>query len=299
MTARSPRRTAALGLASFVGLTLAGAAGIGIGWQVLGLPPQSRHGLIQPLPQLATGIVLVTLVIFASWLPLRRIEGRGLASIGLGRQGRTSSIGLGLLAGGLTPAVALGLLVWLGHGTVVVARPDLLAETIPMVVAVTLVSAWEEIALRGYFLQCLGRLTSPPTAAAISGLLFGLLHAGNPGANPLGLAITAVNGWLLGLLVIRSGSLWLASGYHAGWNLTAAIGFGTRDSGVLHRGAFATTTLTGPAWLAGGGYGFEASLLTGLIEILVLGGLLRYAGRSAFDSEAAVSFGRADSRPQA
>jgi len=37
--------------------------------------------------------------------------------------------------------------------------------------------------------------------------------------------------------------------------------------------------LAGPAWLTGGAYGFEASLLTGLVELLVLGAMLAMAGR--------------------
>jgi hypothetical protein len=97
---------------------------------------------------------------------------------------------------------------------------------------------------------------------------------GNPGANPAGLILTGLNGVLLAFLVIRTGSLWLACGYHAGWNVTASIFFGMRDSGLVHSGALAVTTLRGPEFLTGGDYGFEASWLTGGVEALVLAVLL-------------------------
>jgi membrane protease YdiL (CAAX protease family) len=131
-----------------------------------------------------------------------------------------------------------------------------------MMLAVLLLSTWEEIALRGYPLQLLSEAWGPAWAATATGLAFGLLHAGNPGANPLGLLLTATGGVLLAWLVIRTGSLWLACGYHGGWNLTAAVVLGLRDSGVQHGGSLLRTELSGPAWLTGGDW-LQASLLTG------------------------------------
>ena len=66
---------------------------------------------------------------------------------------------------------------------------------------------------------------------------------------------------------------------HAGWNLAASELLGMRDSGVTAPGSLFTTTLSGPKWLAGGAYGFESSVLTGLAETTLLGALIVYASR--------------------
>jgi membrane protease YdiL (CAAX protease family) len=264
-------------LAIAVGAGLSTAA-----WITLGLPPQMQRGVVQPVPQLASGALLVTLALLVTRWLLRRFEGRGLSTIGLARDRSAWGYPLGLLGGAVVPALVVAGLAAAGHARVdaaAVTPAGLLAATVPMMLAVLLLSAWEEIALRGYPLQLLSEAWGPGWAAAATGLAFGLLHAGNPGANPLGLVLTAAGGVLLAWLVIRTGSLWLACGYHGGWNLTAAVALGLRDSGVEHGGSLLRTGLAGPAWLTGGAYGFEASLLTGLVELLVLGAMLACAGR--------------------
>jgi len=130
----------------------------------------------------------------------------------------------------------------------------------------------------------------------------GLQHAANPGANLGGLVYTGVNGALLALLVLRTRSLWIAIGYHASWNLTASILLGLRDAGNVDAGALTRTRLQGPRLLTGGSYGFEASILAGVIELAVLLLLLwhtpsverRTIAREAYPSSAAPdSLGRA------
>jgi membrane protease YdiL (CAAX protease family) len=283
-----PRRFApAARLLAFAGILAVGGFLFGFGWRALGLPRQFHHGAVVPIPMLATALFLVALALVASWIPLRWMEHRPLRTIGIGlRASAARDVFLGLLGGGLTPAiVALGFLA-AGAATITRVAPDFVGTTLPMIAGMALISSWEEIALRGYFMQVVAAMGGPWVAASLSGLVFGLIHAGNPGANPMGLAITALNGVLLALLVVRTGSLWLVCGYHAGWNLSAAVGFGMVDSGMQATGAFATTTLRGSAFWTGGSYGFEASIVAFVVEALVLLVLLRVAPRVALDAEA-------------
>ncbi len=280
-----PRRMhAAFRLAAFLGLLIAGAAVIGFGWRALGLPRQMQGGVVQPWSLLATGALLVLLGVGVTWLSLRRMEGRGLRTVGLWfAPGNLRRAAIGCFFGGLTPALVASGLAIAGFATITPVSPDLLGITMPMIGAMILISSWEEILLRGYFVQVIGEMGGPWIAAGISGLLFGLMHAGNPGANPAGLIITAANGVLLAMLAVRTGSLWLACWYHAGWNLVAALGFGMRDSGMLSPGAFFSTELHGPTLLTGGSYGFEASLISYFVEAAILVLLLVYAPRWASD----------------
>ena len=284
----TPRRYAPIvRLVASAAILVTGVTACTFAWRALHLRRAFDHGAVAPLPMLVIALILVALGLVAAWVPMRWMEHRPFRTLGFALRPRAARDALlGLLGGGLTPAiVALGFLA-AGAATITPAAPDLLATTLPMIAAMTLISSWEEIALRGYFMQVVAAMGGPWVAASLSGLVFGLIHAGNPGANPMGLAITALNGVLLALLVVRTGSLWLACGYHAGWNLAASIGFGMVDSGMRATGAFATTTLRGSAFWTGGSYGFEASIVAFVVEAVVLLVLLRVAPRVTYDAEA-------------
>jgi membrane protease YdiL (CAAX protease family) len=147
---------------------------------------------------------------------------------------------------------------------------------LPGLLALLLLAAWEEFVLRGYLLRQLSIGLNPTAAIVITGVLFGLMHSGNPGANWQGLLYTAVGGMLMALLVIRSGSLWLVIGYHFGWNAAAYNLFGLELSGLEGDKSILASTLTGADWLTGGSYGFEASLPALVFEVLVLSVALRF-----------------------
>jgi membrane protease YdiL (CAAX protease family) len=270
-------------------LTLLAAVAGGL-FFLVHFPPQRSHGVLQPLPLLGTGVAAVAVVVGATLACLRVLERRTLATVGLaGGRARSTSIGTGLLLGAIVPLVVAGVLLLSGHATV--ERPhlsgaDLVWATLPMALATVLLSSWEEIAFRGYPLQMVSGIGGPWLATAVTGVLFGVAHSGNPGANLLGFANTALNGVLLGWIVVRSGSLWLTCGYHAGWNLAASVLLGMRDSGTISPGSPFSTTLTGPAWLSGGTYGFEASVLTGVIETILLLAVLANVSRLPSVTEA-------------
>lgn len=274
-------------LIGFLVLLIGGAIVIQVIWKLTGLPRGMKEEMENPIPLLAVGAVLVFLATSVTWLSLRLFEGRGLRTVGFGlAPGLLRRVTIGLFFGGLTPALVAWGLAAVGIATITRVTPDLLAVTLPMFIATALLSSWEELVLRGYFMQAIGAMGGPWVASIISGAIFGLVHAGNPGANPAGLIITAANGVLLALLAARTGSLWLACGYHAGWNLVAALGFGMRDSGMLSPGALFSTELKGPTLWTGGSYGFEASLLAYLVELVILVVLCIYAPRWAGDAEA-------------
>ena len=262
---------------------LVGAVALSAFWQLLRLPPQLQHGTIHAWPLLGAGALALGLVLSVTGLLVRRSEGRGLDTVGLPLAPRAlRTVALGLLIGAV-PAALVVLLSSASGGVEIEWQPwslrSLLTTTLPMAAALILLSSWEEVAFRGYPMQLVASASRPRVAAVISGLAFGLLHAGNPAANVAGLVYTAIGGALVATLVQRTGALWLACGYHAGWNVTAALVFGLRESGIVHAGALARTRLLGPDWLTGGGYGFEAAPWSLVVEIIVLALCLRFASR--------------------
>ena len=241
------------------------------GWRALDLPGQDEGGpwIFVVFAALIAGTTLGVILVL-----LRGFEKRGADAIGLPFQSAAwiqVAIGTGL--GAIPICLLVGASVVGGYGSVSVGNLSLAAiapALLPLLLAGFLLAAWEELFLRGYLLRQFSLGINPLAAAVITGILFGLMHAGNPGANWQGLLYTAIGGTLMGWLMVRSGSLWLLIGYHFGWNAAGYEVFGMVLSGFGADASLLVVTLAGSDWLTGGSYGFEASLPAVIAEVLVL-----------------------------
>ena len=112
--------------------------------------------------------------------------------------------------------------------------------------------------MRGYVLTALRKVLDWRWAVGLTSVVFGLVHASNPGASALPIAAVILAGVLLGTIVVVTGSLYAATAAHLAWNWIMA--------GVLHAPvsglAFATPDYrlvdAGPDWVTGGPWGPEA-----------------------------------------
>ncbi len=118
-------------------------------------------------------------------------------------------------------------------------------------------AAGEELFLRGYLLQQIGRALNPAAAVAATSIAFALLHASNPGVTWPAALNTALYGGVFGLAVLWRRSLWLSVGIHYSWNCAEAL-LGANVSGLTIRLTELNFEPTGAAWLTGGAYGPEA-----------------------------------------
>ncbi len=131
-------------------------------------------------------------------------------------------------------------------------------------------AANEELLFRGYPLQVLMVAIGPWWAMIFMSGLFGLGHALNPGATPLGTLNTFLAGILLCLAYVRTRSLWFPYGIHIGWNLAIGPIFGFPVSGITMQSVWLSTS-RGPEWLMGGAYGPEGGVLgTGVMLAAIL-----------------------------
>ena len=266
-------------IASLLLIYLLLAAFFNIVWRlVLHLPPQMHNGILNPGLMVLTGIILLGSILAASIWTLQLFDHRPLSTVGVPLSGpwlRQTLIGL--LVGSIPPALFFLAAYKLGNAQVSRVPLDLhhvLTQSLPALAATLMLAFHEELLYRGYLLQLISQKSGRMIAALITGVLFGLVHGGNSAANPQGLLFTAIGGVLLAWLVMRQGSLWMAGGYHAGWNATASLVLGLQVSGTIMPGAWISTTLTGPRWISGGSYGFESSIIAGLAEPIVLGALV-------------------------
>jgi len=119
----------------------------------------------------------------------------------------------------------------------------------------------EELLFRGIFFRWIEEFGGSWAALVVTSALFGLAHIFNPNATWFSsLAIAVEAGVLLGAAYMVTRSLWLPIGLHAAWNFTQGAIFDVPVSGIDAQG-LVVAKLQGPAWLSGGTFGLEASVI--------------------------------------
>ena len=208
----------------------------------------------------------------ASALAMAIFESRKLGDTGLAWSDGTLrnlliGIGLGAVAALLSvlPAVAFGLAHFHYAANADVSWGGALFTPLLLFCG----AMGEEIAFRGFVLQYLMRGYGKWAAILGTGVLFGLLHWGNPGATAMSTVNTAAFGIVFGIAVLRSRDLWLPAGIHFAWNTVLPfLGVGLSGLTIKVTG-YELVWNTGDLW-SGGKYGPEASLLTSVVIVLLL-----------------------------
>jgi len=231
------------------------------------LTPQQMADLLTAPLKLLPGPDAKPPALSASWLTLRVFEDVPLGAIGLWwNSASRRNLVLGLAGGAGVASLALVLPLATGAAVLVVRGGFEPGSVVFVFFCLAAGALAEEIIFRGYVLQVLVRGIGPWAAVIPLGVLFGLTHDFNPGANALGLLNTAGFGIAFGYAYLRSRDLWLPVGLHFAWNLTLVL-FGTRLSGnTIFVTGREMTWRAGALW-SGGEYGPEASILTSLALI--------------------------------
>jgi membrane protease YdiL (CAAX protease family) len=120
----------------------------------------------------------------------------------------------------------------------------------------------EEFSFRGYAQFTLASGIGYWPAAFVLSALFAAAHLGNGGETTSGVLSVVVFGLLFCLFLRRTGDLWFAVGFHAGWDWGQTFFYGVPDSGLLPYHNFFNSTFSGARWLTGGSVGPEASIFT-------------------------------------
>jgi hypothetical protein len=145
----------------------------------------------------------------------------------------------------------------------------MLAATAAWTATFILVGLAEEFAFRGYLQYTLTTGMGFWLAALLLSATFGLAHAGNPGESKAGLFSVVLFGLLFCLFLRRTGNLWWAVGFHAGWDWGQTFFYGVPDSGIPPYHNLFNCTFAGKAWLTGGRVGPEASVFTPIVLCIV------------------------------
>jgi uncharacterized protein len=160
--------------------------------------------------------------------------------------------------------------------TAVHVTPQLAAAALLLIAgAVT-----EELLFRGVIFRLIEEWAGTWIALAVSAIIFGAVHAANPGATWVSSAAIALEaGVLLAAAFVVTRNLWLPIGLHFAWNFLEGPIYGTQVSGQTFVTSAFVAQVHGPALLTGGSFGPEAGLPAMVTCLAAAVLLLAYAGR--------------------
>ncbi len=145
----------------------------------------------------------------------------------------------------------------------------LISATLVWTAVFIVVGLSEEFAFRGYLQFTLSTGMGFWPSAFLLSALFGLAHAGNPGESKFGLLSVVFFGLLFCLFLRRTGNLWWAVGFHAGWDWGQTFFYGVADSGIPPYHNLFNSEFAGRTWITGGSVGPEASVFTPIVLAIV------------------------------
>ncbi len=212
-------------------------------------------------PDLLFTCLIVPTTYAAYWGYVRLVERRPVGELGF--PGSPVEFGRGLLTGALLFSITIGILWAIGTYRVTGTNDwFMLVESLGMAVLSGFV---EELITRGIIFRIIEESVGTWIALVLSAMLFGAMHLGNPHATVMSAAAIALEaGLLLGASYVLTRRLWFAVGLHLAWNFTQGGIFGVAVSGTTPKGIL-QSTLTGPAFLSGGGFGAEASIVAVIV----------------------------------
>lgn len=176
------------------------------------------------------------------------------------------------------------------HGSTIVS--SIAAWSVTFIV----VGLAEEFSFRGYLQYTLTTGLGFWPSAVLLSALFALAHATNPGETKFGLFSVVLFGLVFCLVLRRTGNLWWAVGFHAGWDWGQTFFYGVPDSGLVPYHNLFNSAFSGPDWLTGGSVGPEASVFTPVVLGIV--GIVFVSIYRENKYEAGLRLPASDLRPQ-
>jgi len=216
-------------------------------------------------------ITLVSVVI-ATFVMLRYVEKLPWSTVGLhGAAASPPVLIKGTAIGALPIGLASLLLVGVGQLRIEPALDGSWWGAAGNATAILLPAAFfEELFIRGYAFSVLRRTAGWKLALVVTSLVFGLLHARNPGADAKSILGVMVAGFFLGAVLLATGSLYAAGAAHFAWNWTMAALLHAPVSGLTMPAPDYRTVDAGPDWLTGGAWGPESGVAAVAAMFVVL-----------------------------
>ncbi|HFI0791299.1 TPA: lysostaphin resistance A-like protein [Streptococcus suis] len=206
----------------------------------------------------------------------RFVEKSPWLGLGIKKKGSLKDflLGWGIGAAMLTTCV---LLMW-GFGAIQVTSfqfsANLVGEFLILVLAWSVQGTTEELLTRGWMFSSLSAKHNIPVGILVSSLFFTFLHLGNNAISIIPLLDLTLFAILACLVMLKTGNLWVIGGLHAAWNCFQGNVFAFPVSGTQAGQAFISVTTSGPEWLSGGAFGVEGSIISLIVQGLMIAWLV-------------------------
>lgn len=236
-----------------LGFGLLGAIAFVIVWAGIAILAHAAR-----IPPRITDVALALAGFTTYYLYVTTLERRKCTELDLGPA--LPQVSAGFITGVSLFAIVIGILAFTGHYRVVGAGSPL--ALVSGLILWLSGAVMEELLFRGFVFRVAQNVFGTWIAVAISAVLFGLLHAANPGSTAFSsLAIALEAGVLLAVAYAATNRLWLPIGIHAGWNYAEGTIFGTAVSGGSVKATLLHGSLSGSGLITGGAFGVEASII--------------------------------------
>lgn len=151
-----------------------------------------------------------------------------------------------------------------------VFSPKILLSFIMIALAWIIQSSAEEVLTRGWLLSSVSAKNSVHIGVMVSSLFFVAVHLGNNAISILPVLDLFLFSLLAALYMIRQNSIWGVCGIHSAWNCFQGSVFAFRVSGHTIETAFIQVETMGPTWLSGGDFGVEGSIVSVIVQLLIV-----------------------------
>jgi len=202
------------------------------------------------------------------WLFRNFVDRKTFESLGFTWAGNASNAGAGFFLGMLM--LCVGTLILVLTKNLRWTDLDFNGTSIFLSFGLMVIIAFgEEIVFRGYVLNNLMESTGKWMALVISSLLFAGFHMGNSSVAILPIINIFLASLVLGVNYIYTKNLWFGIALHFSWNFIQGAVLGYAVSGLPIQSIF-HHELKGDDLIPGGDFGFEGSILTGILSLIVL-----------------------------
>ncbi len=231
-------------------------------------------GIENDLPPSPSVLQSVVLAFFGSigtlsviLLFMNFVDERPFIELGFRNQNIYYSAFIGFFMGFI--ALSFGLLITLEYGHIQIDGINFSGSKILLsIILFALIAFTEETLFRGYVLRNLTLSFSPYLALIISAICFSIMHGFNPSINLIGLVNLFLAGLLLGIPYLFNKNLWFPISLHFSWNFFQSL-FGYNVSGQDSYSLIEFQTLD-KNLINGGDFGFEGSIFSVLIQIILI-----------------------------
>ncbi len=224
---------------------------------------------------LGTTINMILTVVFSLFV-ITKFSKIKLIDLGLTKKNAFRMILIGAVSGLVTLSLVTFLINLLNGGTTSYNfKIEYLQALLTGLIFFIFQGTYEELIFRAYFMPHFSKVMGVKAAIILLSLLFTLLHGLNPGMSLLPIINLFLASLVFSLAYYKTANLWLVGLAHGIWNYAQGFIYGTSVSGEgLEKSLFKTVPNSSNPLISGEIFGFEGSIVTTGLAILLIIGLL-------------------------